>query len=791
MNNLQVQEKIKDLESKLERLEKINDFYSAEVEKYKLEMETLKKVVSASFSPGIENEKAIDYVESEVGDFGVEKKSEILHEHEPESQQSFGDAEGKFEKQSDIKSNLEKFIGENLLNKIGIVITVIGVAIGVQYSIEHNLVSPLVRIISGYIFGLALLFVGLKLKDKYLNYSAVLVSGSAAIMYFLTFAAYSFYNLFPISIAFFVMVLFTVLTVFAALKYNRQIIGLLGLVGAYATPFLLSSNSGKVWFLFTYMAIINSGILYIAIRKYWKILYYSAFMLSWLVFSGWFGARFSVENDFLVALIFSFVFFLIFCATFLINKLLKGEKFEIFDIAYFLSNSFHFFGFGYAAMEQHETFDDYQGLFTALNAVFHAVLAFVIYQRRDSDKNLYFLISGLAISFLAISIPVQLDGNWVTLLWISMVSVLIWVGRTRKINFYEILGYVLLAFSVISLMKDWGNSYTSFDLVVFQPFLNNYFFTTIYFAANIGFVTYLIYRHSLVVSTRKFGDLNLILSNLMPIFLAFLVYLMFFLEISHFWAQYYENSTITTYGSDGEIQDVSYNYLLTSMKIIWLINYSVVFSVLLLILGFKRLKNSLFTSLSFAMIGLLILVFLSLGLTHINILVDSFLKPDIDFKFVVGSISIILRYVSLALFTLLVVISYLIFNKLALDKKFLNIADIVVNVILIIGLSSELSTIFKYFDIQTTTNYELTALWGIYSLSLISFGIWRKSKHLRLLAIGLFGVTLLKLFIFDIASLSTLPKTLIFVSLGILLLIASFLYQRFKVLIFGDDDKTE
>jgi uncharacterized membrane protein len=34
-------------------------------------------------------------------------------------------------------SNLEKFIGENLINKIGIVITVIGVAIGIKYTIEN------------------------------------------------------------------------------------------------------------------------------------------------------------------------------------------------------------------------------------------------------------------------------------------------------------------------------------------------------------------------------------------------------------------------------------------------------------------------------------------------------------------------------------------------------------------------------------------------------------------------------------------------------------------------------
>ena len=38
------------------------------------------------------------------------------------------------------KSDLEKFIGENLINKIGIAITIIGVAIGAKYSIDHDLI---------------------------------------------------------------------------------------------------------------------------------------------------------------------------------------------------------------------------------------------------------------------------------------------------------------------------------------------------------------------------------------------------------------------------------------------------------------------------------------------------------------------------------------------------------------------------------------------------------------------------------------------------------------------------
>ncbi|MEL7002481.1 MAG: DUF2339 domain-containing protein, partial [Bacteroidota bacterium] len=80
-------------------------------------------------------------------------------------------------------------------------------------------------------------------------------------------------------------------------------------------------------------------------------------------------------------------------------------------------------------------------------------------------------------------------------------------------------------------------------------------------------------------------------------------------------------------------------------------------------------------------------------------------------------------------------------------------------------------------------------LWGVYSLALITLGIYKRLKHVRVLAIALFGITLLKLFFFDLAGLNTISKTIVFVALGVLLLIISFLYNKYKHLIFEEDEK--
>jgi uncharacterized membrane protein len=63
---------------------------------------------------------------------------------------------------------------------------------------------------------------------------------------------------------------------------------------------------------------------------------------------------------------------------------------------------------------------------------------------------------------------------------------------------------------------------------------------------------------------------------------------------------------------------------------------------------------------------------------------------------------------------------------------------------------------------------------------LVVIGIWKNKKYLRIAAISLFAVTLVKLFFYDISHLRTIPKTIIFVSLGVLLLVISFLYNKYR-----------
>jgi uncharacterized membrane protein len=78
-------------------------------------------------------------------------------------------------------------------------------------------------------------------------------------------------------------------------------------------------------------------------------------------------------------------------------------------------------------------------------------------------------------------------------------------------------------------------------------------------------------------------------------------------------------------------------------------------------------------------------------------------------------------------------------------------------------------------------------LWGLASFLLIFIGLRSKLKHLRVVSLTLMLVTLVKLFVFDIKGISEGGKIAALISLGVVLLIVSFMYQRLKKILLTDD----
>ncbi len=696
---------------------------------------------------------------------------------------------------SSAKNNIEKFIGENLISVIGVVILIIGVGIGVKYAIEHQMISPLTRIIIGYLIAIGLLGLAIKLKPKYESYSAVLLSGALAIMYFLTYAAFDFYDLIPKLVAFGLMVVLTLFTTFASLKYNKQVIAHIGFVGAYAVPFLLSDGTGSVLMLFIYITIVNLGILSVSLKKYWKSLYYTAFVFTWLIFIAA-GQKLDSTDDFATLFTFLTLFYLIFYAVFIGYKLIKKETFKKFDIVLMMTNSFVYYGLGYAILDDASFEINYLGLFTLFNAVIHFGVAYYLNKQKLADRNLFYLIIGLVLTFITIAIPVQLNGHWVTLLWIGEAALLFLIGRTKQIAIYEKLSYPLIAIAFFSILQDWKLSYNAYYDIYpegwLTPFFNSQFLSSLLVVSGFGAINYFNRKYKLANPVFAKSTINDVLNFAIPTSFLLLLFITFLNEINNYWDQVYFNSKVMIPYDDGSGGMYSeFNSSIKNIGEIWGYIYAMFFLIVLSIINNKILKNRLLALINLGINTFVALLFLTSGLFILSELRGDYLAQEMAEYFIRGWFYIGIRYVALIGFAALIFVSYQYTKQKYLTINLKPVFAIVFYVTVLWVLSSELIHWMDYAGSAQSYKLGLSILWGVYSLLLIVIGIFRNYKPIRFGAMGLFGLTLLKLFFYDISHLDTIAKTIVFIVLGVLLLLISFLYNKYKSLIFEENENKE
>nr|MCU0384642.1 DUF2339 domain-containing protein [Flavihumibacter sp.] len=484
------------------------------------------------------------------------------------------------------------------------------------------------------------------------------------------------------------------------------------------------------------------------------------------------------QQHFTLSLLFLTINFILFYLTFLAYKLLQNQQFVISDVLMLVLNSFLFYGLGYAILADHPTGKHLLGLFTLGNAIIHFIVSAVIYRKQLADRTIFYLVSGLVLVFITIAIPVQLDGNWVTLIWAGEAALLFWIGRTKQAPVYEKISYALMLLAFFSILQDWMvNTNQS------RPIFNIQFLTYLLFLGAFGFINFIHHKKEFKPAFESKKEIASIISYFLPFMLVLIMYLGIRVEITNYWNDRFFDSALEIKTGDGTYPNSYWNHDLVKFRNLWIIIYSLAFVSVLGFVNFRYFRNRNFGYVNLVIILLTIGVYLTQGLYDLSELRESYLSQTLSEYYKRGSFNITIRYISfvfvaIALFTCYKYIKQ-DFMKLTMKPAF----DFLLHTTILWIASSEL---IHWMDIaQSTQSYKLglSILWGLYSLFLIALGIWKKNKPLRIGAIALFGITLIKLFTYDIAHLDTIAKTIVFVSLGVLLLVISFLYNKYKHII--------
>lgn len=224
----------------------------------------------------------------------------------------------------DVRSiNWERFMGVNLFAWIGGFVLFLATAFFVKYSIDNNLISPEIRITLGSLLGIALLIGGLRLSTKQYRVTAqTLCSTGILILYADVFASYSFYHFLEVTTAFLLMIVVTAIAFFLAVRLDAKVVAILGLLGGFFTPPLLSTGQDNPLGLFSYIFVLDAGLIAIALRKKWTFLIPLAAAGTIFLQLGWATEFFTTQKIWTAWTIFA-VFEFLFVIAFILAKRLQ------------------------------------------------------------------------------------------------------------------------------------------------------------------------------------------------------------------------------------------------------------------------------------------------------------------------------------------------------------------------------------------------------------------------------------------------------------------------------------
>lgn len=179
-------------------------------------------------------------------------------------------------------------MGVRLFSAVAGIALVFAAVFFLRYSIDQGWLQPQVRVAIGVLVGIALLVVcELKAARRYELLANVMDAAAVAILFATFFAAHSLWNLISGTTAFGLLALVTLTAVLLSIRRESLFIAVLGLLGGFSTPILLSTGENRPVPLFAYLLLLNVGLAWVAYRNRWPVLSVLTLIFTTLYQWGW------------------------------------------------------------------------------------------------------------------------------------------------------------------------------------------------------------------------------------------------------------------------------------------------------------------------------------------------------------------------------------------------------------------------------------------------------------------------------------------------------------------------
>jgi len=362
-------------------------------------------------------------------------------------------------------------VGGNTIVKAGVAILFVGLAFLAKYAAEHTEVPVEWRLAAIGVAAVGLLAFGWRLRLSRPGYAQVLQGGAVAVLYLTLFAAFRYYGLLAAGPAFAMMVAVALLAAALAVLQDARALAVIGALGGFVTPLIVSTGSDNATALFAYYLVLDVGIAAVAWFRTWRSLNLVGFFATFLVATAWGVLRYRPES-FAMSEAFLIAFFLLFVLIMLLPARLAGAG-AVHRSDAWVNSTLLFglptivFGLQYGLVRHIE----YGVALSALvMAAFYVVLAMTMKKRAalalPFDASL-----AIATVFLTLVIPFALDERSTAGAWTLEAAGLVWIGFRQGRMLPRAFGYLLFVLSGVAML----NAYDRHGLptAVFNAYLFN------------------------------------------------------------------------------------------------------------------------------------------------------------------------------------------------------------------------------------------------------------------------------------------------------------------------------
>ncbi len=379
--------------------------------------------------------------------------------------------QGKSSKLSSSNLSLESAIGTKWIGRVGMLAIIVGIAFFLKYSFDNKLIGETGRIILGLFWGACFIGAGeyFHQKKHWQIYGQILTGGGLAILYFSIYAAFAFYHLISQILAFVVLVIITTTGITLSTKNSALSIAVIGILGGFLTPIMLSTGENKPIPLFSYILLLDIGIISVIFFKHWRSIGLASLIGTILIYTAW-HERFYTSEQQMLAFIIVTVFFLIYS---LFVLLLNSKEKSSFDDLVIIVLAAGFYLLAFYAQNQFVNNWNSKSFVIAL-ACIQILFAGIGLKLSHNDKLITYGFAFTSVVVNIIAIFVVFEKEWISAALAVEMVVFTYMGV--KLNKYSIrfVSYILGIISIARFLEEIYIHLGPFDQ--FIVILNSRFF---------------------------------------------------------------------------------------------------------------------------------------------------------------------------------------------------------------------------------------------------------------------------------------------------------------------------